>query len=72
MHTATIFLDMESQETSRKVKQSSWLAKTDWDVHVDKNKAGKQESSNIIAYSFHSPQVGKLTPIWDFWLNGQK
>lgn len=38
-------------------------------MHVDKNKTGKQESYNIIiACSFQSPQVGKVNPIWDFWL----
>lgn len=70
MHTAAVFLDVEYQETSREVEQNSWLAKTDWDMHVDKNKVGKPVSHNIIAYSFQSSQVRKVNPIWDFWLNG--
>lgn len=41
-------------------------------MHVARNKAGKQDSHNIIAYSFQSSLVGKVNPIWDFWLNGQK
>lgn len=44
MHTAAIFLDVEYRETSREVKQNSWVAKTDWDMHVDKNKTGSRRA----------------------------
>lgn len=73
MHTAAIFLDVEYQETPRELEQNSWLAKTNRLGHTCRqNEAGKQESCNIIAYSFQSSQVGKVNPIWDFWLNEQK
>lgn len=40
----------------------------DLDTYVDKSKVQKQESKNVIAYGFHSIQVGKVGPIWDCWL----
>lgn len=73
MHTAAIFLDVEYRETSREVKQNSWVAKTNRLGHARRQKQNwKQESHNMIAYSFQSSQVGKVNHIWDFWLNGQK
>lgn len=47
MHTTDISLDMEYQVVSRELKQSCTVTeiwKSDWDMHVDKSKAHKQDS----------------------------